>query len=241
MSSSATSLPPIVEGLPAAWAAMLISRPLHHWDAVPDEELPIPSDFIATRAYYLFLEHDRQEGRDWADWFAAEADMRATFRELVSELQGAGEDWAGETPKSLSSETEEPIEDRAVRGVQPPESGDFLDSAGSPDDKMGYMDKKGREIREAGKREAAESLRNYRDPVARMTHADRERYKGKLLGVLCETGEIIAAAVTEGELEAAVERAGYRESAWRIMGGPSDAAPVAMDQFLGLNGETPAW
>lgn len=232
---------PSVEGLPAAWAAILISRPLHHWNDVPDDDLPIPSDFIATRAYYLFLEHDRQEGRDWAHWFAAEADIRGTFRELVAGLQEAGDDWSGEMPKSPSSETEEPIQDRAAWGVQPLEGDGFLDRAALRGDKMGYMDKQNRDFRESGKLAAAESLRNYRDPVARMTQADRERYKGKLLGVLCETGEIIAAAATEGELEAAVDRAGYRECAWRIMGGPSDAAPVAIDQFLGLNGETPVW
>jgi hypothetical protein len=238
--SSSSSLQPTVEGLPAAWAAILIARPLHQWSEVPDYHLPIPPDFIATRAYYLFLEHDRQTGRDWANWFAAEADMRATFRELVAGLQESGEDWAGDMPKSPSSTTDEPIQDRAECGVQPEKREEFVDSPRLRGDKMGYMDKKKLDVRVLGEREAAESLRNYRDPVARMTQADRERYSGKLLGVLCETGEIIAAAATEVEVEAEVERAGYRDCAWRIMGGPTDATPVTMDQFLGLNGEAPA-
>lgn len=85
---------------------------------------------------------------------------------------------------------------------------------------------------------AAESLRNYRDAMGCMSEADRRRYKGQLLAVLCETGEIIAAAGTTDELGRAVAESEHRRRPWRMIDGPGEEGPLTVEEFLALHGES---
>lgn len=229
--------------LSAAWGAIIYSQPLQTWQTLPDEQLPIPQDFIATRAYHLFLARFQEAGNDWAHWFEAEKELRSDFRALVArEVAAIGEhavvNRTGGPAKSPSPGDEEPIDQCAAHQVRAAgnAAGDTatLDKGAADCDKIDNM---GGQDKNNLIREARESLRNYRGRVAEMTQRERSQYTGKLLAILCETGEIIAAAGTESELKAAVNETAYRDSAWRIMGGPCDAPPIAIEQLVRQSGE----
>lgn len=84
----------------------------------------------------------------------------------------------------------------------------------------------------------AESLKAYRDGVLHMSPEERQRYQGQVLAVLCETGQIIAAAPTADELAEAVATTPYHGRPWRMTDGPGAEPPLTVEQFLELHGDS---
>ena len=85
---------------------------------------------------------------------------------------------------------------------------------------------------------ADSDLRNYRDAIGEMTDRERDRLRGKVLAILCETGRIVAVESTVEELTSAVEKTQFQGLPWRLMDGPGDEPPLSVDDFLTLHGET---
>ncbi|HET6881407.1 MAG TPA: hypothetical protein VFI31_14690 [Pirellulales bacterium] len=85
---------------------------------------------------------------------------------------------------------------------------------------------------------AAESLKNYRDGVRYMSPEERQRYQGQVLAVLCETGQIIAAAPTPDELSKAVAASPYDGRPWRMTDGPGTDPPLTVEEFTKLHGDS---
>ncbi|MGH7135086.1 MAG: hypothetical protein ACREHD_05055, partial [Pirellulales bacterium] len=71
-----------------------------------------------------------------------------------------------------------------------------------------------------------------------MSPEERQRYQGQVLAVLCETGQIIAAAPTPDELTKAVATTPYHCRPWRMTDGPGAEPPLTVEQFLELHGDS---
>jgi len=226
-----------VRNLPARWAAELFSRTLRSWEAVPDSALPVSNEFIAERAYYLFLDRGAVEGDDLADWFRAERELQSLFREYTCGLNEASDvESTGHIGSDSSCLAEEPINCVATDVQSPPlkgiETRDWaLDTGERQDGKMGDMIKTGglnKDSMDAG-------LVNYRDSIREMTAEERNRFRGKVLAILVETGKIIAAEETPEELKKAVDCSQFRGRRWRLMDGPGDEPPLTVGEFLALH------
>lgn len=71
----------------------------------------------------------------------------------------------------------------------------------------------------------AAEFRHYRDHVGSMSDEDRERYRGTVLAVLSETGEIIASAENVAALRATVAASVFAGRHWRLVDGPVKSDP----------------
>ena len=126
-----------------------------------------------------------------------------------------------------------------------PQSLPFADHVGQEENcherpslaKMDSMDKK-REMRTVPQGDArlaaAAKYANYRDQVGDLSDAQRAEYRDKVLAVLCDTGEIVAAASSIAELRSAVASAGYANRPWRLVDGPTAETSVPLSEVESL-------
>jgi hypothetical protein len=71
----------------------------------------------------------------------------------------------------------------------------------------------------------------YRDPFSRLSPAQVDQYRGKLVAVSSRTGEIIGAADSESELIALVSGTGHSVHSWRIVQGPPTTPALSLDEM----------
>tara|TARA_Y100000310_G_scaffold339442_2_gene432088 strand:- start:548 stop:847 length:300 start_codon:yes stop_codon:yes gene_type:complete len=76
-----------------------------------------------------------------------------------------------------------------------------------------------------------EQFRQYRDHVGNLTPAERKEYRGKVLAVLSETGEIIAAASDVESLRITVAESKYNGCDWRLTDGPTGDDPISRSEL----------
>jgi hypothetical protein len=81
--------------------------------------------------------------------------------------------------------------------------------------------------------EATRLRGQYRDPFARLTEVELDRFRGKLVAVVDATGEIIGAADDDAALSQMVLNSSHRGQLWRMVQGPPVGAPLTWDEFNG--------
>ncbi len=69
-------------------------------------------------------------------------------------------------------------------------------------------------------------LRKYHDAVGQLSVTERKDYRGKILAVLTETGNIIAVASNKTELCESVAATRFADCPWRIFDGPTSDTPT---------------
>jgi len=224
------------------WERVFAGRSLSDWQKVGDADLPIPDEFVQQAAYYLHLRHGRSHGRDLADWFEAQAQLRQEFRQYIALLSreeresftAANWDLDAEMGRRPSSDRSFHPKMIAGTGARRATGNESCSGPFRPG-KISHMSKL-RKVRNISGddpefREALEGFARYRDPVTRMTDADRVKYQGKLLAILSETGEIIAAEWTLQALQQAVGSSEYKGRDWRLLDGPSGEPPIPIAEL----------
>lgn len=223
--------------IPTAWIRMIRSRPLAAWKDVRDDELPIPIRFISDAAYFLYAERGGIDGFDVDHWLEAEMTLRGVFRESVDALLEAD---AAELELLISpgdehqeSERSGPMAGTGLACATKPQSvishapRRWTNKPGSV--KMGNMGN----IDDLTPSEACalrEQHAGYHDALGEMGEEQRRQYRGKVLAIASETGEIIAFADSRTELRVKVQASRFRDRYWRVADGPTGDEPLPREE-----------